>query len=437
MKAAIICIGTEILFGDTVNTNAAFLGKFLAHLEVHTMRMEVVGDNAERIRATFERVRGEHDLVIFTGGLGPTVDDITKEVVCEAMGLKLVPDSDSMASMLRRMGPAMTENNYKQAYFPEGAVILRNTVGTAPGMYYDAGDYKVVLLPGPPSEMIPMCENELYPILQQQVNSALFSTYLHVYGIGESKLEDMLKDILQNQKTVKIGTYMDADKVTLRLSSSDPNKRRQYLNECEAQIRKILKDYIITVDEERIESLLINTLSAAKLKLCVAESCTGGMLAARITSMPGASAVFGCGMVTYTNDFKNKYLGVDKNTLKMHTAVSEHVSFQMAKGIGLATGADITCSITGYAGSEVQQEHSKQKRRGTIYLEETELRAEKQTRPVGKVFITIWSRYDHAETKEFNFKGNREQIRRAATKQAMLMLTSKAISLANKNIRRK
>ncbi len=435
MKAAIISIGTEILFGDTVNTNAAFLGKFLAHLQIHTMRMEVVGDNEDRIRSTFERIRGEHDLIIFTGGLGPTVDDITKEAVCRAMGVELFPDSDSMARLLSRMGPGMTENNFKQVYFPKDAVILRNTVGTAPGMYYDAGDYKVVLLPGPPSELIPMCENELYPILQQQVNTTLYSTYLHVYGIGESKLEDMLQSVLKNQRTVTIGTYMDADKVTLRLSSSDPNKRRRYLNECEAKIRKILKDYIITVDEMRIESLLVDTLREAKLKLCVAESCTGGMLAAKITSVPGASDVFDCGIVTYTDNFKQKFLGVDPNSIRLHTAVSEQVSFQMAKGMGISNGADITCSITGYAGSKVQLEHSKQKRRGTIYLEEVLQKEEEKKIPVGQVFITVWSRRSGSETKEFKFNGNREQIRRSAVKQALIMLTEKAILMNNQKIR--
>lgn len=406
MRAAIICVGTELLFGDTVNTNGAFLGKVLAQLEIHTMRMEVVGDNEERIREALMRNIKDHDLIVFTGGLGPTVDDITKEVVCKALGLELVPNNEAMMNIYERIGPSMTTNNFKQAMIPREAVVLPNAKGTAPGMFYDGGEYKIALLPGPPPELIPMCEKHLMPLLKKMVDSTLVSQYLNVYGIGESALEDMLKDILSDQGKVKIGTYFNGEKVTLRLTSSDPNRRRAYIGDVEAQIRRILRDYIITEDDTTIEELLVNTLKKANLKVAVAESCTGGMLGERITRVPGASKVFELGITAYSNMSKNKQLGVDYSAIDHYGAVSVQVAHQMARGIGLVTGADLTCSITGLAGPDGD---------GTKV-------------DVGTVIVGLWMRNEF-EHHVFRLRGDRERVRKMATQRAMILLTNKAIKI--------
>ncbi|MDO4754214.1 MAG: competence/damage-inducible protein A [Bacillota bacterium] len=410
MKAAIICVGTELLFGDTVNTNGAFLGKMLSQLEIHTMRMEVVGDNEERIVEALERNRRNHDLLIFTGGLGPTVDDITKQVICKALGLELQPDSESLMNIYNKIGPTMTNNNFKQIMFPKDAVILKNPRGTAPGMFYKADDTYVVLLPGPPSELIPMCENYLTPILKELVDSTLVSQYLNVYGIGESSLEDKLKDILSDQGKVKIGTYFDGEKVTLRLTSSDVNRRRAYIGEVEAKIRKTLKDFIITVDNNTLEELLVETLKEAKIKTAVAESCTGGLLASKITSVSGASQVFNLGITAYSVAAKNKQLGVDRMTIENHGAVSPQVAHQMARGISLISNSELTCSITGLAGPKGDGTKAK----------------------VGTVIIGIWYRGDF-EHYEYHFKGDRKRIRNLATSRALVHLTRKAIAIMHRS----
>lgn len=414
MKAAIISVGTELLFGDTLNTNATFLAKMLAQLEIHTMRIEVVGDNEERIAETLQRNAKTHDLIIFTGGLGPTVDDITKETVCKTMGLPLVPHHDSMMSMYERIGPNMTANNYKQALFPEGAEILKNERGTAPGMFYRAEDYSVVLLPGPPSEMIPMCENILMPLLKRLVHSTLLSKYLNVYGIGESKLEDMLKDLFARQKKVKIGTYFDGEKVTLRLTSSDVNRRRLQIEEVEAVIRRSLSDCLITEEKETIEEFFVKTMQSANLKVTVAESCTGGLLAEKIVRSPGASEIFEYGFVTYSDSAKEKVLKVDPHMIQMHGAVSRQTAHRMAKGALLISGADISCSITGLAGPEGDGSEAKP----------------------GDVVIAIMTRKD-CEYHTLHLIGDRTRVRRQAAQRAMVLLAKKAVTMENEKLRGK
>lgn len=410
MKAAIICVGTELLFGDTVNTNGAFLGKMLSQLEIHTMRMEVVGDNESRIIEAFERNRKDHDLIIFTGGLGPTVDDITKEVICKNLKLELIPDSGSLMNIYNKLGPKMSRNNFKQMMFPEHAIILKNPNGTAPGMFYKADGYYLVLLPGPPSELIPMCENYLTPILKDLVDSTLVSTYLNVYGIGESALEDKLSDVLSNQGKVTIGTYFDGEKVTLRLTSSDVNRRRAYIGEVEAKIRRTLKDYVITEDKNTLEELLVQTLKEANIKVAVAESCTGGMLATKITNVPGSSKVFNLGITAYSVAAKNKQLGVDRQTIENHGAVSVQVAHQMARGISLVSNSELTCSITGLAGP----------------------RGDGTKTEIGTVIIGIWYKGDF-EHHIYHFYGDRKRIRFLATSRAMVHLTKKAITIMHKS----
>ncbi len=406
MIAAIINVGTELLLGDTVNTNAAYLGKMLAQLEIHTMRVETVGDNAGRLQETFERNRKDHDLIIFSGGLGPTVDDITKEVVCKALGLELLPDQRALDEIKRRIGDKFSSNNYKQTLFPENATIFYNKNGTAPGMFYDAGDVKVVLLPGPPSELIPMCEQSLVPLLETMRSSTLTSRYLNVYGISESLLEDRLSAILSEQGIVTIGTYFNGEKVTLRLSTSDKNGEAA-LDRYEQNIRNELAELVITEGTLSIEELLVQTLQKANVLCTTAESCTGGMLSAKITSVSGASEVFHVGLVTYSNEEKIRLLDVKAETLQTFGAVSAETAEEMAIGAAKAAQDTIACAITGIAGPL----------------------SDGSTKAVGTVFISLWHKKEGFITKEFHFKGNRASIRRRAINQALVLLTKEALAL--------
>lgn len=409
MKAAVINIGTELLFGDTVNTNAAFLGKMLAQLEIYTMRMEVVGDNPERIAEALERNRKDHDLIIFTGGLGPTVDDITRETVFQSLNVESAPNVDVLMNIVNRVGIPMSTNNLSQMYVPSGAEIIPNRHGTAPGIFYNAGDVKILLLPGPPSELIPMCENLVIPLLKKHAKSTMVTQYLNVYGIGEAELESKLADVFKDQEKVKIGTYFDGEKVTLRLTASDVNRRRAFIAEVEAKIRRVLKDCMITVNNEKLEELLIQTLKESNIRAAVAESCTGGMLASKIIAVPGASEVFDSGVTAYSNAAKQKLLGVDPMALKNSGPVSPQVAHQMARGISLSTGAQLTCSVTGIAGP----------------------RGIGTGQKIGTVIIGIWC-MGNFEYFEYHFNGSREQIRRKAATQALIHMTGKALWLMQK-----
>lgn len=405
MKAAILCVGTELLLGDTLNTNATYLAKVLAHLQIHTMRMEVVGDNPDRLRETFTRLAAEHDLVVVTGGLGPTVDDITKECICESLGLSLEPDKVSLANLYERSGHNITQNNFKQIMFPEGAVILENKRGSAPGMFYDMGNYKFALLPGPPRELVPMTEKQFIPVLKQFVNSKLVSEYLNVYGISESKLETRIADILEHQTSVKIGTYFDGDKITLRLSSSDPNRRRAQIAKVRNKIIEKLPKCVTTQGEMTIEELLVAELKERKAIVATAESCTAGMVAAAITSAAGSSLVFREGFVNYSYESKMNTLGVDPMILKKYSAISAECTAEMAKGLLKRTKADIVCTVTGQAG----------------LVTDRDLGTEEKSNPVGTVYIGIATR-KQCEVIKFKFSGNRGRIRSQAARMAIVEL---------------
>lgn len=414
MNAAIVCVGTELLFGDVLNTNGTYLAKFLTQLQIYVMRMEVVGDNEERLIEVVERLKKDHDLLVFSGGLGPTVDDITKTAVCKALGAELIPIFDPLPNILDRVGIKMSMNNLKQVMFPRDAILLENDHGTAPGMFYEVDGLKVVLLPGPPHELVPMCENKLLPILRELVNTNLVSKYLNVYGISESKLEEKIEHVLEKQVTCKIGTYNWGDKVTLRLTATDANRRRAYIADYEARIRMALKDYIITEGEDTLEELIVSSLKESGFNMAVAESCTGGLLAARITSVPGASAVFDRGFVTYSNKSKMKHLGVDKRDIDHIGAASDRVAMQMAAGLGRISGADLTCGITGIAGPT----------------------GDGSKTPVGTVYIAIWSKLINPEVKKFEFVGTRESIRKQAVTNALMMLANSAILIKHMYKRR-
>lgn len=396
-------MGTELLLGDIVDTNAAFLSRELAGLGIFVYRRVCVGDNEGRLAAAFGDALANADLIIATGGLGPTADDITKEAAASAMGLTLTMDMAILGDIkaaFARMKVPMPVSNEKQALIPEGARPLANPNGTAPGIYITKNDKIIALLPGPPAEMEPMFKNELLPLLLPLQRNVLVSKTLRMSGIGESAMEAIVQDML-NMTNPTIAPYAGNFEVRLRITakSADRAGALDLIEPVRAELYERLGGYIYGEDDERLEAVVLAMLASKNLRLALAESCTGGLLASRLTAVPGASAVFVESSVTYSNDAKERRLGVSADTLRAHGAVSSQTALEMAAGAALRSGADIGLGITGVAGPGG----------GT---------AEK---PVGLVFIAIWNR-GAARFITMESPGSRERVRNRAVAQALGLL---------------
>ena len=352
MNAEIILVGTELLLGDIIDTNGKFLARSLASLGVNLFYQTVVGDNRERLLDVIRRALGRSDLVIFSGGLGPTADDLTRETVAEALGLELREDAET-AGRLRAFfaGRNMTPNNLKQALVPEGARVLTNDWGTAPGLYIHAGLRHVFLLPGPPRELEPMFEARVRPILEEMSERVFVSTDLNLYGIGESAAEARLRDLMDGADPT-LAPYAGSGEVRLRITSSGADraecleKNRRMLE----KVRERVGDFIYAVDGESLEKALVERFARRGLKIAAAESLTGGLISSRIASVPGASAVMEMGVCTYCDRAKHALIGVKTETLEKFTAVSEQTAAEMALGVRRLSGSDVGISATGYAG---------------------------------------------------------------------------------------
>jgi nicotinamide-nucleotide amidase len=357
MTAEILCVGTELLLGDIVNTNAAFLARELANLGIFTYYQTVVGDNPERLSKALKEAFSRVDIVIMTGGLGPTYDDLTKETVAEYFGRKMQMHEDSLENLVcifQHFNRPMTENNKKQAMMPEGAIVFHNDQGTAPGLALE-GDGKIaIMMPGPPREMKPMFLDRVVPYLSKLSNVTLVSKNIHFFGIGESALEDQLKAIMTSYTNPTIAPYAKDGEVLLRVTASAKDRVT-----AEKMIIPVIKEiygevgkYIYGINVDSLQNALVMALKEKKKTLAVAESCTGGYVAKRITEIPGASEVFGCGVCTYSNEMKTKLLGVNKETLNSFGAVSHETAAEMAQGVRKLSGADIGISVTGIAGPD-------------------------------------------------------------------------------------
>ncbi|NLK99002.1 MAG: competence/damage-inducible protein A [Epulopiscium sp.] len=394
MNAEILAVGTELLLGDIVNTNAQYIAKRLAEIGINVYYQSVVGDNSNRLYQSFELALKRADIVITTGGLGPTNDDLTKETAAAIAGKSMVLDQKSLdwiESYFSKLGRVMTENNRKQAYFPEGAVIFHNAYGTAPGCAIEVGEKKIILLPGPPREMKPMFENSVIPYLSQFQDGVLVSKVLRICGIGESHVEDLLKDILNAQTNPTIAPYAKTGEVTLRITSKAKTKDEasKMIIPVEEQIRNILGDHIYGEGENTtLESVVAEMLIRHKKTVATAESCTGGLLAARLINYPGISSVFMEGAVTYSNGSKINRLGVKEETLNKYGAVSKETAEEMAKGICQSAGTDIGISTTGIAGPGGGSDE----------------------KPVGLVYSGLCIDGE-VFSKKFNFRGDRQNIR--------------------------
>ena len=356
--AEILCVGTELLLGDIVNTNAAFLSQRLADLGISVYKHTVVGDNTTRLRAALNSALDSADLVITSGGLGPTYDDLTKETVAAALGLEMELHEPSLAkirSYFERTGRVMTKNNEKQAMMPRGAHVIENNYGTAPALAItdDKKAKTVIMLPGPPGELIPIFNDEVAPFLQSLSDSVLLSKNIHIFGMGESAVEEKIKDIMTNSQNPTVAPYCKEGEVRLRVTAKADSKNAAE-GMCDEMIRTILTsevgEFVYGVDVDSLEHALVDLLHQSALTLCTAESCTGGLIAERITSVSGCSDVFLGGCVTYTNETKQRLLGVSSDTLAKHGAVSAQTAMEMARGARLILGSHIAVSATGIAG---------------------------------------------------------------------------------------
>lgn len=414
MTAEIIAVGTELLLGDIVNTNAQFLAKELAALGIFVYYQTVVGDNAERLEQTVRQAMQRSDLLIFTGGLGPTEDDLTKQTVARAYGDELRFDAQELEKIrqfFERWGRTMTPNNEKQAYVPVYGRKLENENGTAPGMIFEntqqPGRY-AVLLPGPPREMKPMFLSQVRPWLKKMSGTVLHSVTLRATGIGESHVEPKVAHLLA-QKNPTAALYAKPGEVVIRITASAPSdeQARELCYERAQDFYKLLGDVIYTDTLDSLEQAVVQALAQRGLRAATAESCTGGLLSARITAVPGASRVFECGVCTYSNSEKRRLLQISDETLARFGAVSPQTAAQMAVGIRESAGADFGVAITGIAGPDG----------GT------------DEKPVGLVYIAACERGMIYIQKLLMTGRSREDVRIWASQHALEMLRRMALEL--------
>lgn len=410
-SAEIISIGTELLLGQIVNTNARDLACELSELGISNYYQAVVGDNPERMEAVIRQGLERSDLVIATGGLGPTEDDITMQICAKIAGTELVFNAEAakwIRDRITRHHYVLTSNNWKQAMLPREAKILYNAAGTAPGALFQldyAGKRRyLAVLPGPPLEMNTMFKRELKPWLCTMTRRHLQHLYIRTIGLGESRLTSMISDIIHDQGTVTIAPYAEDGEVVLRLSvMASAEQTIEELNEIFqpvlVQIKARLGEYIYSVENKTLPQIIVEQLSAQNARVCFAESCTAGLLSAELAGISGASRVFTGSMIVYANELKQSLLGVPSEILQSDGAVSEQCAIAMAEGIRSLLQTDYAVSVTGIAGPEG----------GT------------DSKPVGTVWIGL---SDHSGTfaRHFILKGERNRIRRIATLNALDLL---------------
>lgn len=404
MKCEIIAVGTELLLGNIVNSNARYLSERMAELGLDVFYHITVGDNLTRLKEVITKSLERSDIIITTGGLGPTDDDLTKEGVAEALGLKLVPHQyslDKIEGLFKASNRPMAECNLKQGYIPEGAIVLENNNGTAPGIIVELEGKAVILLSGPPKEMMPMYEQQVYPYLKGKSDCLIISKTLRVVGVGESKIQEMLQHIFDTQSNPTVAPYAKDGEVHLRITAKCNVKAEadELVNAMEKKITAILGDNIYGYNDESLEYVVYKLLKEKAMTVSFAESCTGGMISGRLTNVPGVSSVFMNSIVTYSNEAKMKFLNVKEETLSKFGAVSSETALEMARGIQKVSGTDIGVSVTGIAGPDG----------GT---------AEK---PVGLYYIGIAIK-DNLEAYRFLFPSSREKVRWNAATRALDLL---------------
>ena len=406
MIVEIVTTGSELLLGQIVNTNAAYMSSRLNDLGFDVLYQTTVGDNHDRMKAVLEHALSRADIVITSGGLGPTQGDITKEVSAEIFGRKMKVHEESKRRMEEKFiqrHVTWTENNMRQVILPEGAEVFLNYNGIASGVVLENNGKYLINLPGPPSEMKDMFERSLKPFLKRKFGfkHVIVSKVLNTMGLGESLLETKIKDLILAQSNPTLALLIRPAGVIIRITAkADTREQAEILiEEMEAKIRERVGKYIYSIDDEKMEQVVAKLLKDNCLKVACAESCTGGMLSQRLTSIPGSSAYLDGSVVTYSNDIKMKFLCVDENLLYSKGAACAEVAGQMAEGIMQLMEANLGIGITGIAGPTGG---SKEK-------------------PVGLVYIAVAGKYGTTVTENY-FSGERDQIRYRATQQALSML---------------
>ena len=356
--AEIIAVGTELLLGNIVNTNARDISQALSAVGVNVFWHTVVGDNPRRLKDALDVARKRADIIITTGGLGPTYDDLTKQTICEAFGKPLVLHQDILDDIRgyfeRNVHMKMPSNNVQQAELPEGCTVFDNPVGTAPGCAFEAGGIHVLMLPGPPFEMLTMLKGHVVPYLRGLSSEVIVSHDIMTFGLGESPMEELMREKMSHMENPSLATYAKPSEVRFRATAKAASAE-----EAEAMLAPVVKDvtnflgdYVYGVDVSSLEEVCFHLLKEKGLTFATAESCTGGRVAERITALPGASAVYRGGVVSYWTSVKADVLGVPADTLDAHGAVSEETARAMAEGARRITGADIAMSVTGVAGPD-------------------------------------------------------------------------------------
>ena len=413
MVVELISVGTEILLGNIVNTNATYLAEQCALLGCSLYRQSVVGDNEGRLEEAVRQALGRSDIIILTGGLGPTKDDLTKEIVAKVFGRELYLDEhtkERITTYMQRLNRShITENNWKQAMIPEGALILDNDNGTAPGLILEDRENgkTAILMPGPPAEMHPMFEKDVAPYLNKQQPEGIYSRMVKICGIGESAAETMVADVMDRQSNPTLAPYAKTGEVHFRITAKARTKEEaeEMIAPMLAEMKKRFGKAIYTTEENvTLEEAVVELLKQKNFTVTTAESCTAGKLAGRIMNVAGASEVYNEGYITYANAAKEKLLGVKHETLETFGAVSEETAREMAMGAAKEAGADAALSVTGIAGPGG----------GT------------PEKPVGLVYIGCYVQGE-VYVKKCQFTGNRERNRDSSVVQALTFLREKLL----------
>lgn len=393
MRCEVITVGTELLLGDTVNTNAAWISKRLSEYGVTLYQQRTVGDNKARLVNVLRDACMQNDLVITTGGLGPTQDDITRECVAEALGVELVTDRFSLQrieSFFTARNRTMSENNRRQAQLPAGGTALENSAGTAPGCIITQQETTVVMLPGPPHEMQHVFTAHIVPYLESQSGMVLRSRTLRICGIGESDMENRVADIIAQSENPTVAPYAKLGECSLRVTAYTSTEEEAYarIAPVERELVSRLEPYVYGYDDDTLESRCAALLRQREYTFACAESCTGGMLSSRLVSLPGISDIYRGAVVSYSNMAKRAVLGVSKETLAVHGAVSAETVREMASGVRKTFAADVSAAVSGIAGPDGGTEE----------------------KPVGLVYVAVDIRGQIAVHRMI-LPGDRERIR--------------------------
>ena len=406
MNAEIICIGTELLLGRIVNTNASFIARKLAEIGIDHYFQATVGDNPQRLTATLRNAIGRCDITITTGGLGPTVDDITTRILAEITNRRLVVERSVLKDIrdyFHRQNRKIPKGSLRQTLIPEGSKAVKNPFGTAPGLIIEGGEKIIIALPGPPREMQPMLENYVIPYLRDRVKgqglmAIIKSRSIKLFGLPEPKVNEKVKDLLMLSGPVRVGIYTKAREVELTIMTKQENERSadKEIAKIERIIRNRLKEYIYGVDNDTLESVVGSLLLKKGRSIAVAESCTGGLLSNLLTNVPGSSGYFKEGIIAYSNEAKIKYADVPAGDIKEYGAVSPQVAKAMAGGIRKRSNAGIGIGVTGIAGPA----------------------GATKTKPVGLVYIALSTKRGTI-CRRLNVPGTRTEIKTAAAKAAL------------------